>query len=75
MWEAIEESGILGFGLFIAQVLLIIAPVAPYVPQYMEIRRTRDASGFSLYVCLALMSSASIRIAYWLELFRSLSNP
>jgi len=65
MWEFIEASGILGVGIFLSQLLLIVVPVLPYIPQYIEIRRTRDASGFSLYVCLGLISSAAIRIGYW----------
>ncbi|KAL4713001.1 hypothetical protein ACJJTC_012071 [Scirpophaga incertulas] len=44
---------------------MIIGGVAPYIPQYRQIKRTQDAEGFSLYVCLALLIANTLRILFW----------
>ncbi|XP_017853756.1 solute carrier family 66 member 2 [Drosophila busckii] len=44
---------------------MVIGGVIPYVPQYIEIKKTQDADGFSLYVCLALLVANSLRILFW----------
>ncbi|KAM8716904.1 hypothetical protein ACLKA7_003729 [Drosophila subpalustris] len=44
---------------------MVIGGVIPYVPQYIEIKKTQDAEGFSLYVCLALLVANSLRILFW----------
>lgn len=44
---------------------MVIGGVIPYVPQYIEIKKTQDAEGFSLYVCLALLIANSLRILFW----------
>ncbi|XP_055377316.1 solute carrier family 66 member 2 isoform X1 [Condylostylus longicornis] len=44
---------------------MVVGGVIPYVPQYREIKKTQDAEGFSLYVCLALLSANSLRIFFW----------
>lgn len=50
---------------YFASTAMIIGGVLPYVPQYREIRKTRDSDGFSLYVCLALLISNTLRILFW----------
>lgn len=50
---------------YIASVAMIFGGVIPYWPQYREIQRTENASGFSTYVCLALIAANSLRIIFW----------
>jgi len=56
------DSGIV---VLLARVFLIFGGVAPYIPQYLQIMNTNDASGFSTYVCLVILFSNVLRIAYW----------
>ncbi|XP_057671451.1 solute carrier family 66 member 2 isoform X3 [Diorhabda carinulata] len=44
---------------------MIIGGVIPYIPQYRQIRKTKDAEGFSLLVCLALLIANTLRIMFW----------
>ncbi|XP_050307301.1 solute carrier family 66 member 2 isoform X3 [Anthonomus grandis grandis] len=44
---------------------MIIGGVIPYIPQYRQIKKTRDAEGFSLLVCLALLIANTLRILFW----------
>lgn len=44
---------------------MIFGGVVPYIPQYYEIFKTRNASGFSLNVCLALLLANILRIFFW----------
>ncbi|XP_011296577.3 solute carrier family 66 member 2 isoform X1 [Musca domestica] len=44
---------------------MVIGGVIPYVPQYLEIKKTQDADGFSLHVCFALLIANSLRILFW----------
>lgn len=44
---------------------MIFGGVVPYVPQYRTIRRSRDADGFSTFVCLVLLISNILRILFW----------
>ncbi|XP_028170190.1 solute carrier family 66 member 2 isoform X2 [Ostrinia nubilalis] len=66
-WIISDELGLtvghlVGWG---AAGAMIIGGVAPYIPQYRQIRRTQDAEGFSLYVCLALLIANTLRILFW----------
>lgn len=54
---------------YVASVAMIFGGVIPYWPQYREIQRTENASGFSTYVCLALIAANSLRIIFWFVLF------
>ena len=49
----------------ISAVAMIFGGVIPYIPQYCEIRRTKNADGFSLHVCLALLIANILRILFW----------
>ncbi|PSN43043.1 PQ-loop repeat-containing protein 1 [Blattella germanica] len=51
---------------------MIFGGVVPYIPQYREIKRTEDAEGFSLFVCLALLVANTLRILYWFGKFYEL---
>ncbi|XP_044266705.1 solute carrier family 66 member 2 isoform X3 [Tribolium madens] len=44
---------------------MIVGGVIPYIPQYRQIRKTQDAEGFSLLVCLALLVANTLRIMFW----------
>lgn len=44
---------------------MIIGGVLPYIPQYRQISKTKDAEGFSLFVCLALLVANTLRIMFW----------
>lgn len=44
---------------------MIFGGVVPYIPQYRMISRTRNASGFSTLVCLALLTANILRILFW----------
>ncbi|XP_044736922.1 solute carrier family 66 member 2 isoform X2 [Chrysoperla carnea] len=44
---------------------MIIGGVIPYIPQYRQIKKTQDADGFSLHVCLALLIANTLRILFW----------
>lgn len=44
---------------------MVVGGVIPYIPQYREIKRTQDADGFSLHVCLALLIANTLRIFFW----------
>ncbi|XP_063376439.1 solute carrier family 66 member 2 isoform X2 [Cydia fagiglandana] len=66
-WIISDELGltvghVVGWG---AAGAMIIGGVAPYIPQYRQIKRTQDAEGFSLYVCLTLLIANTLRILFW----------
>ena len=44
---------------------MIIGPVSPYVPQFLETRRTGIAGGFSPMVAFLLVVSSIGRVFYW----------
>ncbi|XP_077297909.1 solute carrier family 66 member 2 isoform X5 [Arctopsyche grandis] len=48
-----------------AAVAMVAGGAAPYIPQYLHIRRNADPDGFSLYVCLALLLANTLRILFW----------
>lgn len=50
---------------WISSTVMIFGGVAPFIPQYREIKRKNDAEGFSLYVCLALLIANTLRILFW----------
>ncbi|KAL5022818.1 hypothetical protein ScPMuIL_001973 [Solemya velum] len=44
---------------------MIFGGVVPFIPQYFDIKRSKDARGFSTFVCLALLIANSLRIMFW----------
>lgn len=44
---------------------MIVGGIVPYVPQYLQIKRTKDVEGFSMLVCLALLIANTLRILFW----------
>ncbi|XP_015795788.1 PQ-loop repeat-containing protein 1 isoform X3 [Tetranychus urticae] len=53
------------FAGFLASVGIIFGGIIPYIPQYFDIRRTENADGFSLFVCLVLLIANILRIFFW----------
>ena len=53
----------------IASCLIIFGGVVPYIPQYLDIMRSRRADGFSLFVCLTLLIANTLRILFWLACY------
>lgn len=49
----------------ISSAAMVIGCVMPYVPQYITIYKNRITSGFSTFVCLTLLVSNILRIAFW----------
>ncbi|XP_063236333.1 solute carrier family 66 member 2 isoform X1 [Bacillus rossius redtenbacheri] len=50
---------------WISAAAMIFGGIIPYIPQYREIKRTENAEGFSLFVCLALLIANTLRILFW----------
>ncbi|XP_067006944.1 solute carrier family 66 member 2 isoform X2 [Anabrus simplex] len=64
-WEEISDISVSKIVKWGAAGGMIFGGVVPYIPQYKEIRRTEDAEGFSLFVCLALLIANTLRILFW----------
>lgn len=56
---------ITGFFAIIASGFMIFGGIIPYIPQYRVISRSRNATGFSTLVCLALLVANILRILFW----------
>ncbi|KAK6185330.1 hypothetical protein SNE40_007588 [Patella caerulea] len=50
---------------WVAASAMIFGGVVPFIPQYMDIKRTKNAEGFSLFVCLTLLVANILRIMFW----------
>ncbi|KAM9307986.1 solute carrier family 66 member 2 [Gastrophryne carolinensis] len=48
-----------------ASAAMVFGGIVPYIPQYRDIRRTQNAEGFSVYVCLMLLVANILRILFW----------
>lgn len=49
----------------VAALAMVFGGVFPFIPQYRDIRRTQNAEGFSLFVCLTLLVANILRILFW----------
>jgi len=49
----------------VIELVLVFGAPCVYIPQYLKIQKLRDSSGFSLYVCLALIVANVLRILFW----------
>jgi len=54
---------------WIAATAMIFGGVVPFIPQYLDIRKSQNAEGFSTYVCLALLIANTLRILFWFGKF------
>jgi len=50
---------------WISSAAMVGGSVLPYIPQYLQIKKTSNADGFSLYVCLTLLVANILRILFW----------
>ncbi|XP_055892102.1 solute carrier family 66 member 2-like isoform X2 [Biomphalaria glabrata] len=48
-----------------SQAAMVLGGVVPFIPQYIDIWKSRNADGFSLFVCLALLIANILRIMFW----------
>lgn len=48
-----------------SSIAMIVGCVMPFVPQYLTIHKYNNSSGFSTYVCLTLLLSNILRVAFW----------
>jgi len=54
---------------WVAASAMIFGGVVPFIPQYLDIRKSQNAEGFSTYVCLALLIANTLRILFWFGKF------
>ncbi|KAA0203989.1 hypothetical protein HAZT_HAZT002666 [Hyalella azteca] len=52
-------------GRHVMALVMVFGGVVPFIPQYMQIKRTECQEGFSLYVCLVLIIANTLRIIFW----------
>lgn len=65
MYNVYEQLTVKDIANLIASGAIIFGGIIPYVPQYREIKKSDNAEGFSLYVCLALLVANTLRIFFW----------
>ncbi|XP_043937175.1 solute carrier family 66 member 2-like isoform X4 [Protopterus annectens] len=53
--------------------VMVFGGVIPYIPQYLQIKRTANAEGFSTRVCLILLIANILRIFFWFGKFFELT--
>ncbi|XP_063681102.1 solute carrier family 66 member 2-like [Bolinopsis microptera] len=54
---------------FISSAFMIFGGALPYIPQYLQMRKENSSEGFSLKVCLVLLTANILRIAFWFGKF------
>ena len=59
------EITILNLINWVAAGAMIFGGAVPFIPQYLDIRRTHNAEGFSMFVCLNLIVANVLRILFW----------
>lgn len=65
-WEQQDFIHLLNTLIFgVVTVAIVFGGIVPYYFQHREIRRTQNAKGFSLFVCLNLLASNILRIMFW----------
>lgn len=63
--EELLMAMVVGLVTWVAVGCMVFGGVVPYIPQYRSIRRSRDADGFSTFVCLILLIANVLRILFW----------
>lgn len=51
--------------IFLAVGGMVVGGVVPFIPQYRKIKKTKDVTGFSSYVCLVLLIANILRVCFW----------
>ena len=62
----LSSSMLIDIGDKIAALAMIFGGIVPYLPQYRMIYRSKNSSGFSTFVCLALLLANILRLLFWL---------
>ncbi|EDV25517.1 uncharacterized protein TRIADDRAFT_23940 [Trichoplax adhaerens] len=62
----ITSDNILKLITFGASTAMVFGGIVPYIPQYLDILQTKNADGFSIHVCLALLLANTLRIFFWI---------
>ena len=62
----LSASTLIDIGDKIAAFAMIFGGIVPYLPQYRMIYRSKNSSGFSTFVCLALLLANILRLLFWL---------
>ena len=65
LWNSLLELSFGDLVTFGAAQMMIFGGIVPYIPQYLEIKRTKNAEGFSTFVCLTLLIANTLRILFW----------
>ncbi|CAH8580935.1 unnamed protein product [Schistosoma turkestanicum] len=60
---ATNDVGRLLYNFF--SLIYIFGGAVPYIPQYLQIRKTQSVKGFSSFVCFVLLISNILRIWFW----------
>ena len=64
-WEEQVVSLVLQTVTVVSAGAMVLGGAVPYIPQYLEIKRSQNTDGFSLFVCLALLLANTLRILFW----------
>ncbi|XP_064395202.1 solute carrier family 66 member 2-like [Halichondria panicea] len=49
----------------VVQFFMVFGGILPYLPQYLTVYRSKDAHGFSTFVCFVIIVSQILRILFW----------
>jgi hypothetical protein len=61
-----ESSSLTAWTTLFFQIAMVFAPAAAYIDQYLVMRRTGSARGFSSAICGVLLIANILRIFFWL---------
>ena len=64
-WEEQAVTLLLEVVTVVSAGAMVLGGAVPYIPQYLEIKRSQNTDGFSLFVCLALLLANTLRILFW----------
>ena len=68
MENVTESDGMKWFMIIISRISelgMIFGGIPPFIPQYMKLKQSGNAEGFSLYVCFTLIMANVLRIMFW----------
>ena len=64
-WEEQAVTLLLEVVTVVSAGAMVLGGAVPYIPQYLESKRSQNTDGFSLFVCLALLLANTLRILFW----------
>lgn len=68
-FSGITMSSLTEFISIFCQGAMIFGGVFPFIPQYLDIKKSGNADGFSTFVCLNLLIANILRIMFWYVLY------